>query len=145
MGGHSEPCYQIDRVEEDAQHQRILPLSWKEWAKAKPMASAKSSRLRGRVGGTKCHVPAANDREQAARLQDQLARTTRLSRTHSIAHSPTGRNMDEHKAAELRKRRESQGYFWWPFQDQRGMVRPTGTSSGERWYRFIVVVVAQAK
>jgi hypothetical protein len=32
-----------------------------------------------------------------------------------------------------------------PSHDQRGMCRPSGTSSADRWYRAIVVAVIQAK
>jgi hypothetical protein len=38
-----------------------------------------------------------------------------------------------------------ESYTWIPSHDQCGMLRPFGTSSADWWYRFIVVVVAQAK
>jgi hypothetical protein len=36
-------------------------------------------------------------------------------------------------------------YVWSPSHDQRGMLRPLGTSLADFWYLAIVVVVAQAK
>jgi len=38
-----------------------------------------------------------------------------------------------------------ESYTWSPSHDQCGMLRPFGTSSADRWYLDIVVVVAQAK
>lgn len=79
---------QIDRVEGDAQYQEDLASQLEGMGKGKSDGISKIFHAMGTAGASKYHALAANDRDQAARLRDQLAGIVNQSQSALAAPIP---------------------------------------------------------